>query len=84
MAPVTLGAADGRVFYQDGATAVAVDEKTGELQCSVAVGEHADHLRQLNVKSGEGVAGVPLANIRVELSSVTAPLDASGNPPSAG
>jgi hypothetical protein len=34
--------------------------------------------------SGERVAGVPLANIRVELSSVTAALDASGNPPSAG
>jgi diguanylate cyclase (GGDEF)-like protein len=34
-----------------------VDEKTGELQCSVAIGEHADHLRQFNVKFGEGVAG---------------------------
>jgi diguanylate cyclase (GGDEF)-like protein len=34
-----------------------VDEKTGELHCSVAVGEHADHLRQFNVKFGEGVAG---------------------------
>jgi diguanylate cyclase (GGDEF)-like protein len=34
-----------------------VDEETGELHCSVAVGEHADHLRQFNVKFGEGVAG---------------------------
>ena len=34
-----------------------VDEKTGELHCSVAVGEHGDHLRQSNVKFGEGVAG---------------------------
>ncbi len=29
LAPVTLGAADGRGFYQDGPTAVAVDLKTG-------------------------------------------------------
>ncbi len=34
-----------------------IDEKTGELQCSVAIGEHADRLRQFNVKFGEGVAG---------------------------
>jgi outer membrane protein assembly factor BamB len=30
LAPVTLGAADGRAFYQDGPTAVAVDGKTGK------------------------------------------------------
>jgi outer membrane protein assembly factor BamB len=30
LAPVTLGAADGRAFYQDGPTAVAVDLKTGK------------------------------------------------------
>ena len=30
LAPVTLGAADGRVFYQDGPTAVAVDLRSGK------------------------------------------------------
>jgi outer membrane protein assembly factor BamB len=30
LAPVTLGAGNGRVFYQDGPTAVAVDWKTGK------------------------------------------------------
>jgi len=34
-----------------------VDEKTQELHCSVALGEHAENLRQFKLKIGEGVAG---------------------------
>jgi diguanylate cyclase (GGDEF)-like protein len=34
-----------------------VDEITQELHCSVALGEHADNLRQFKLKMGEGIAG---------------------------
>jgi diguanylate cyclase (GGDEF)-like protein len=34
-----------------------IDEKTQELHCSVAIGEHAANLQQFKLKLGEGVAG---------------------------
>jgi len=34
-----------------------VDERTRELRCSAAIGEHAESLRQCKLKVGEGIAG---------------------------
>lgn len=34
-----------------------IDEKTQELHCSVAIGEHAANFQQFKLKLGEGVAG---------------------------